>query len=315
MEDFPRNQLELEARFSTEVACREYLFHIRWPHGFRCPDCGGQKTWALSHYLLQCSHCNRQMTVTAGTIFQDSRLPLALWFRAVWWVTSQKNGVSAMELQRVLGLKSYKTAWTLLYKLRRAMGSPDQEQLSGRVEVDEAYLGGEEEDAHGCKTETKALIVVAAEEDGLGIGRIRMHCIPDASAESLVPFVQNAVAPGSVVHTDGGLGYLPLESKGYQHQVTYLKGDQKTPSEQMPRVQQVVPLLRCWIQGTLKGSVSLEHLEDYLNEYTYRFNRRKMRSKGRQFFLLLQRAVAIEPMPYKSLVRGPVTSKSVNEMM
>jgi transposase-like protein len=241
--------------------------------------------------------------VTAGTIFQDTRKPLTLWFRAVWWVTSQKNGASAMGLQRVLGLRSYKTAWTWLHKLRRAMVRPDRDRLTGRVEVDETYLGGLEEGVRGRQTERKALIIVAAQEDGPGIGRIRMRRIVDASAESLVPFIQDSVEAGSVVHTDGWLGYEPLGSKNYDHQVTFLKGDKKTPSELMPRVHRVISLLKRWLMGTHQGAVSLEHLDYYLDEFTFRFNRRKSRSRGKLFFRLLQQAVAIDPVPYKSMVK------------
>jgi len=141
MEDYPRDLLELEARFSTEEACRTYLFQLRWPDGFERPRCRGRKAWSASDLLWECAGCHRQISVTAGTILQDSRLPLTLWFRAVWWVTSQKNGVSAMGLQRVLGLKSYKTAWTMLHKLRHAMVRPGRDRLQGRVEVDEAFVG------------------------------------------------------------------------------------------------------------------------------------------------------------------------------
>src|SRR3954453_12575901 len=163
MEDFPRDLMEFEARFSTEPACREYLFRLRWPDGFCCPRCGGGEGWPKSGVLLQCSNCDYQSSVTAGTIFQDTRKPLTLWFRAAWWVTSQKNGASAMGLQRVLGLKSYKTAWTWLHKLRRAMVRPDRDRVTGRVEVDETYLGGLEEGVRGRQTESKALIIVAAQ--------------------------------------------------------------------------------------------------------------------------------------------------------
>src|SRR5579864_3718688 len=190
MEDFPRDLLEFEARFSTEAACREYLFRVRWPEGFSCPRCRGRKTWPLHGVRLQCAGCDYQSSVTAGTIFQDTRKPLTLWFRAIWWVTSQKNGVSALGLQRVLGLKSYKTAWTMLHKLRHAMVRPGRDRLQGRVEVDEAFVGGEEEGVHGRQTESKAMIAVAVEEDGDGIGRIRMRRIADASAESLLPFIE-----------------------------------------------------------------------------------------------------------------------------
>lgn len=315
MEDFPRDLLEFEARFSTEAACREYLFRLRWPDGFFCPRCGGRKTWPVSDVLLQCSDCSYQSSVTAGTIFQDTRKPLRLWFRAVWWVTSQKNGASAMGLQRVLGLKSYKTAWTWLHKLRRAMVRPDRDRLTGRVEVDEAYVGGLEEGVRGRQTETKALIVVAAQEDGPGIGRIRMRRIADASAECLVPFVKDSVEPGSAVHTDGWLGYLPLAGQGYDHQITFLKGKKKTASELMPRVHQVISLLKRWLMGTHQGAVSLEHLDYYLDEFTFRFNRRKSRSRGKLFFRLLQQAVAIEPVPYKSMVKCHATPVSPDHKM
>lgn len=303
VENYPGDLRELEARFSTEAACREYLFQLRWPEGFRCPRCDGQKSWPKPDNLLRCAKCDYQVSVTAGTVFQDSRLPLTLWFRAVWWVTSQKNGVSAMGLQRVLGLKSYKTAWTLLHKLRRAMVRPGRDRLQGHVEVDEAFVGGEEQGVHGRQTETKALIAVAAEADGRGIGRIRMRRIPDASADSLMPFIEDSVEPGSVVHTDGWLGYQPLEGRNYRRKITFLKGNSKTASELMPRVHLAVALLKRWLLGTHQGGVSLEHLDAYLNEFTFRFNRRKSRSRGKLFYRLLEQAVAVEPVPYKSLVK------------
>lgn len=303
VEDYPRDLLELEARFSTEAACREYLFALRWPDGFRCPRCSEAKSWPKPNGLVRCAGCDYQVSVTAGTVFQDSRLPLTLWFRAAWWVTSQKNGVSAMGLQRVLGLKSYKTAWTLLHKLRHAMVRPGRDRLQGRVEVDEAFIGGEEEGVHGRQTETKAMIAVAVEEDGDGVGRIRMRRIADASSGSLMPFIVDSVEPGSVVHTDGWLGYQPLESKGYRHKITFLKGNRKTASELMPRVHLAVALLKRWLLGTHQGGVSLEHLDAYLDEFTFRFNRRKSRSRGKLFYRLLEQAVAVEPVPYKSLVK------------
>jgi len=310
VEYYPRDLPRLERRFSNEAGYRAYLFQLRWPDGFCCPRCGGRKAWPASDLLWECAACHRQVSVTAGTVFQDSRLPLTLWFRAVWWVTSQKNGVSAMGLQRVLGLKSYKTAWALLHKLRRAMVRPGRDRLQGRVEVDEAFVGGEEEGVHGRQTETKAMIAVAAEEDGPGIGRIRMRRILDASADSLIPFIENSIEPGSTVHTDGWLGYLPLEGKEYRHEITYLKGNSKTASELMPRVHRVVALLKRWLLGTHQGGVSIEHLDAYLDEFTFRFNRRNSRSRGKLFYRLLEQAVAVEPAPYKSLVKASKTSVS-----
>ena len=195
MEDYPRNLAEFEARFSTEAACREYLVRLRWPDGFRCPRCGGRKDWPVRGLLRQCAGCGYQSSVTAGTIFQDTRKPLTVWFRAMWAVTSQKNGASAIGLQRVLGLGSYDTAWTWLHKLRRAMVRPGRDRLSGRVEVDETYWGSEEEGVRGRQTQRKALIVIAAQEDGKGVGRIRMRRVSDVSAESLMPFIEDAIEP------------------------------------------------------------------------------------------------------------------------
>jgi transposase-like protein len=305
MEDYPRNLLEFEAHFGNEAACREYLFRLRWPEGFRCPRCGSSKAWPLRSMLLQCADCGYQISVTAGTIFQDTRKPLMLWFRAMWWVTSQKNGASALGLQRVLGLGSYKTAWMWLHKLRRAMVRPGRDRLSGTVEVDETYIGGLEAGTRGRGTAAKALIVIAAQEDGAGIGRIRMSPIPNASAASLIPFVKEAVEAGSVIHTDGWVGYSPLanRSSGYVHRVTFLKGNKKSPSELMSRVNRVASLVKRWLLGTHQGAVSHEHLEYYLDEFTFRFNRRTSSSRGKLFFRLLEQAVAIEPTPYKAIVK------------
>ena len=296
-EEYPRNLTELESNFGTEEACRAYLVRLRWPDGFRCPRCGHGRAWPVRGVLLECASCGCQTSVTAGTIFQDTRTPLPIWFRAMWWVTTQKNGASALGLQRVLGLKSYETAWTWLHKFRRAMVRPGRDLLTGRVEVDECYVGGLEEGLPGRLNLQKALVIVAAQEDGPGIGRIRMRQIIDASSESLVPFVQASVATGSVVHTDGWAGYLPLEGKGYQHDVTILKRKKKTPSELLPRVHRVISLLKRWLMGTHQGAVSHKHLDYYLDEFTFRFNRRRSRSRGKLFFRLMQQAVAVEPVP------------------
>src|SRR5579864_554392 len=191
-EEYPRNLTELEANFSTEQACRTYLTRLRWPAGFCCPRCRLGKAWPVRD-RWECAGCGCQTSVTSGTIFQDTRTPLPVWFRAMWWVTTQKNGASAMGLQRVLGLKSYETAWTWLHKLRRAMVRPGRDLLGGRIEVDESYIGGKEEGLPGRLNLEKTLVVVAAQEDGKGIGRIRMGQIPAASAEYLMPFVREAV--------------------------------------------------------------------------------------------------------------------------
>jgi transposase-like protein len=308
VEEYPRNLTELEADFGTEDACRAYLARLRWPSGFACPRCGSGKAWRVRG-LWECAGCGCQTSVTAGTIFQDTRTPLPVWFRAMWWVTTQKNGASALGLQRVLGLKKYETAWTWLHKLRRAMVRPGRDLLTGRVEVDECYVGGLEEGRPGRLNLKKALVIVAAQEEGPGIGRIRMRRIVDASAASLVPFVRDTVEPGSLVHTDGWLGYEPLKNKGYKHQVTFLKGNKKTPSELMPRVHRVISLLKRWLMGTHQGGVSHKHLDYYLDEFTFRFNRRRSKSRGKLFYRLAQQAVAVEPVSYDQIVHPPSLGK------
>src|SRR5258707_13284620 len=235
MENYPRNLKEFDLRFRSEEACREYLLELRWPDGFCCPRCGCGENSPVRTVLLRCRECRHQTSVTAGTIFQDTRTSLRLWFQAIWWVVSQKNGVSALGLQRVLGLKSYETAWTWLHKLRRAMVRPGRDLLTGRVEVDECYLGGLEEGLRGRKTEGKALIIIVAQEDGTGIGRIRMRHIADASSENLQGFIQASIEPGTVVHTDGWRGYFGLDTRGYIHEVTVLQGREESADNLLPR--------------------------------------------------------------------------------
>ena len=305
MDDFPRDLAEFERRFATEAACRAYLVQLRWPDGFRCPRCGQAKGWPVRERgLMQCTACGRQTSVTAGTIFQDTRTPLPVWFRAMWAVTSQKTGISALGLQRELGLRSYKTAWAWLHKLRRAMVRPRRDRLSGRIEVDEAYVGGVHPGRGGRQTETKALVAVAVQvEDRHRLGRIRLRRLLDASGDSLTGFVRDAVEPGSLVHTDGWMGYEPLRRKGYRHRITFLQGQAQSPSQLLPHVHRVVSLLKRWLLGTHHGGVTHEHLDYYLDEFTFRFNRRRSRSRGMLFFRLAQQAVAVDPAPYESLVK------------
>jgi len=290
-------------RFSSEEACRAYLFRLRWPKGFICDRCGNGAGWSGTRRRIICTQCRHQTSVTAGTIFQDTRTSLVLWFRAAWWVTSQKNGASALGLKRVLGIGSYETAWAWLHKFRRAMVRPGRDRLSGRVEVDETYVGGLEEGVHGRETYKKALVVIAAQEDGAGIGRIRMRRVSDASAESLLGFVVDVVEPGSVVHTDGWDGYSGLREKGYKHKVTRLRGHRKAASELLPRVHRVASLLQRWLLGTLQGAPSVEHLDYYLDEFTFRFNRRTSTHRGKLFWRLLQQAVVVAPAPYELLIK------------
>jgi transposase-like protein len=250
---------------------------------------------------LICRACRYQASVTAGTIFQDTHKPLRMWFRAVWHITSRKNGASAVSLQQVLGLGSYITAWTWLHKLRRTMVRPGRDRLRGTVEVDETYWGGEEKGAVGRLTEDKTSIAVAAEENGKGIGRIRLRCIPDVTRAGLHGFIGEAIEPGSTVRTDGLNAYLGMDGYAHDRQV---QRRQDEGEHLLPRVHQVVSLLKRWLLGTHQGAIGHAHLDYYLDEFTFRFNRRTSASRGKLFYRLLQQAVQVDPAPYKNIIGG-----------
>lgn len=300
-EDYPRNLLEFERRFSSEDACREYLRNLRWPAGFVCPRCGAQQAWLTKRNLLVCVSCQHQVSLTAGTIFQDTRKPLGVWFRAMWWVTTQKNGASALGLQRELGLRTYWTAWTWLHKLRRAMVRSGRDRLKGTVEVDETYWGGEEEGVVGRLTHTKALVLIAAQQDRKGIGRIRLARVCELTRKTAHGFIAQAVEPGSTVITDGLNVYEGLA--GYDHRPIVLKRQTQDASTLLPRVHRVASLLKRWLMRTHQGAVRHEHLDYYLDEFTFRFNRRTSGSRGKLFYRLMQQAAVFEPVPYKNLIK------------
>ena len=302
----------LEEQLGSESACREYLFRLRWPEGFRCPRCNHDVAWPRSPALLECARCGLQTSVTAGTIFQDTKKPLRLWFRAVWHVTSQKYGASALGLQRVLGLGSYHTAWAWLHKLRRAMVRPGRDRLSGRVQFDETYVGGDKPGKRGRGAVGKALVVIAAQVDGARIGRIRLQTVPNAGGESLQTAVSQMVEPGAVVETDGWKGYNGIERRGYvRHVVREGSGDM----EKLPACHRVASLLKRWLLGTLQGAVSHEHLGYYLDEFTFRFNRRTSASRGLLFYRLLQNAVAIQPTSVKAMIKHVRGRKPKHKML
>jgi transposase-like protein len=222
----------------------------------------------------------------------------------MWLITSHKNGVSALGLQRQLGLARYETAWTWLHKLRRAMVRPGRDRLSDRVEVDETFVGGEEHGVRGRETLTKSLVVVAAEEDGNGIGRIRLRGVANASAASLLPFVEDCVLPGSVIRTDGWEGYRGLTAKGYRHVVVNIKRSGKLAHEVLPRVHRIASLLKRWWLGTHQGAIRQRHLDYYLDEFTFRFNRRTSRQRGKLFYRLVQQAVEVDPVSWTAVAEG-----------
>lgn len=294
---------EFDQWFPTEEACASYLVKLRWPDGFVCPSCGGTTGWMTARGQRRCATCQRQTSVVAGTLFEGTRKPLRLWFQAAWYVTSQKFGGNALGLQRVLGLGSYQTAWTWLHKLRNAMVRPDRECLSGRVEVDETYVGGQEAGVSGRFTEQKAVVAVAVEvHQPKGFGRVRLQRVPDVSATSLLGFVEDVVAPGSTILTDGWKSYDSLPQHGYPREKIVLASSGDPAHVALPGVHRVASLLKRWLLGTHQGAVSNKHLDYYLDEFTFRFNRRASRARGLLFYRLLQQAVQTEPLRYRQIV-------------
>jgi len=299
--DYPRNYHELLAWFLDDAACLRYLERLRWGDRFACPRCGGGEYWRMGDGVRRCAGCRRETSVTAGTIFQGTRLPLVSWFAAVWYVVNQKNGVSALGLQRVLGFGSYQTAWAWLHKLRRAMVCPGRELLSGAVEVDETLIGGVKPGRPGRSLDGKALVVIAVECHDHGPGRIRLGRIPNASADVLSDFVLDYVARGSEVRTDAWNGYNDIGRYQFRHVVTNVKESGDPAHVAMPEVHRVASLLKRWLLGTHQGAVSHEQLDYYLDEFTFRFNRRRSRHRGLLFYRLLEQAAKTAPHPYKTL--------------
>lgn len=312
-QDYPRNWSEFLDWFSSEDACLSYLERLRWPQGFVCPSCGAAgDPYRTSRARLMCRSCSHQSTVTAGTIFDKTRTPLRVWLAGAWYLTNQKHGVSALGLQRVLGLGGYETAWTMLHRFRRAMVRPQREQLKGVVEVDEAYLAISDRDApvpkdqrKRRKSKTHQVLVVLAVEllQPKGFGRIRLQRIDNDSAEQVVPFVQANVEPGAQVRTDGSAAYRELQDLGYEHRRIVMLGSETPAHVSMAGVHRGAALIKRWILGTHHGSVQPAHLDAYLDEFVFRFNRRTSASPGMLFYRLLQQAVVTDPVTYEAVVR------------
>jgi len=302
MKLYPLTVIDFQDMFPTDQACFEYLCLVKWPEGFICPYCSSSEAWKLKRFLLKCKNCRKDISVTTGTVFQDFHKPLRLIFQSMWYIVCQKQGVSALGLQKLLGLGSYETAWSWLHKLRTAMVRPGRELLSGIVEVDETLIGGEE---HGGKrgrgVTKKELVLVAVEDLGeKGMGRIRLKHISNASGEILEKAVSELVAPGSIVRTDGWRGYNGLDNKGFVHKV--VKHIEHIPGEDpTPLVHRVASLVKRWLLGTHQGGQHFSHLHYYLDEFTFRFNRRTARSRGQLFYRLVQQSLQVGPTPISKL--------------
>ena len=316
MEDYPLSQIDFERRFPDEASCAEYIVTVRWPEGPRCPNCQGSKFWNYGT-TLKCAGCRKNLRILSGTLFQDTHLPLMDWFRAMWFVVSQKYGTNAMGLERSLGFH-YSTSWHILHKLRRAMVRQGREPLKDTVEVDEAFIGGLSEGSPGRKlTDAKALVVIAVELEGKAIGRVRMKQLPSSSGENLLGFIKRCVQKGTNVITDGWRGYSKLEENGCPHEVRPMNKDKTA----LPHVHTVISLLKRWLLGTYQGAVSPEYLDYYLDEYSFRFNRRKSKNRGKLFYRLVEQALQTPPVTYEDIVKSqkkvrqdtPVNEADINE--
>jgi transposase-like protein len=307
---YPASTGEVMAWFSTDADCLDYLEWLRWPAGFVCPDCAHLGGWRLGDGRFRCAACGGRTSVTAGTIFDRTRTPLTVWFMACWLFATQKDGISALSLQRALEIGSYQTAWAMLHRLRSVLVRPGRERLFGTVEVDETFIGGEEPGLRGGRAKgKKSLVGVAVElKEPKGYGRCRMALLADASATSLRGFLADHVAPGATVITDGWQGYHGIGELGYGHdrrsqRAARARGEDT--GELLPGVHRVASLAKRWLLGTHQGSVDPAHLASYLDEFVFRFNRRRSRSRGLVFYRVLELAVAHEPVRYRDLIVDP----------
>jgi hypothetical protein len=260
---------------------------------------------------LICRACRYQCSVTAGTIFDKTRTPLRVWFAAAWYVTSQKHGVSALGLQRVLGLNSYQTAWAMLHRFRRAMVRPDRDLLSGAVEVDETYVplrrrgGLAGKVTRSSKAHDRShLVGVAVAIEVLqpkGFGRVRLRRIASPTIDALLRFVHEHVRPGATVRTDGSPIYARLQGEGFDHEPHIMLGSKAPAHQPLPGVHRVAALLKRWLLGTHHGAVDPRHVDYYLDEFTFRFNRRTSRSRGMLFYRLIQQGAVAGPVTYTDI--------------
>jgi len=306
---YPRSTGEFQAWFGTDADCLDYLEWLRWPGGFVCERCGHAGGWRMSDARLRCAGCDARTSVTAGTIFDRTRTPLTVWFTACWLFATQKDGISALALQRSLEIGSYQTAWAMLGRLRSVLVRPGRDRLSGTVEADETYIGGEEAGLAGGRARGKKVLTGIAVEvsEPRGIGRCRMQILADGSAASLHPFVTSCIEPGAKVITDAWMGYHGLAGLGYAHERRSQRAARargEDPGKLLPAVHRVASLAKRWLLSTHQGSVDEAHLQSYLDEFVFRFNRRRSRSRGLVFYRVLELAAGHDPVRYRNIVAG-----------
>jgi len=310
-EDFPQNEAKFDQRFSDEQACIEYLFKCKWPNGFVCPKCGCKRYWKTARGLYMCHRCESQHSLTAGTIMHGTRWPLSAWFKAMWWFTTRKSGVNAVNLKDLLGFGSYSTAWSWLHKLRSCTIRHNREKLSGKIEADEFYIGGQRSGKRGRGAEHKCAVAVAVERKGKKLGRLRLQVIEDCSGDELIPFIGCNVEPGSQISTDGWKSYNALGNQGFNHkQIITSKRDGK--ESVLSGVHLIASLVKRLILGTFQGRFEKKYLQNYLDEYAFRFNRRNTKSVGKRFYRIVQQAVATSPKPQYQIVLGTINPLLAN---
>jgi transposase-like protein len=300
-EDFPKSEIEFDARFSNPQACYDYLFKQKWPEGFVCKICAHKHYWSASRNRYICKKCQHQHSVTAGTIMDSCKKPITYWFKAMWWFTTRKSGINATNLKELLGFGSYGTAWTWLQKLRRCTIRQGREKLSGRVEVDEFFVGGHHPGKRGRGSEGKTIVAVAVERCPLKkqIGRIRLHIALDCSSYSLETFILDNIEPGSTIVSDKWSGYQTIDKEQFTHRPT--NQSKTTDHESLYGVHLITTLVRRLIRGTYQGRVEPKYLQNYLDEYVFRFNRRKSKNIGKKFMRIVQQVVRSRKIPWKNI--------------
>lgn len=295
--------MEFDKTFASEGDCVQYLIEVKWPLGYKCSKCSHNEYWVLSRKRLKCKKCLDICTITSNTFFDQSNKPLTLWFRAIWWMIAQKNGVSASGLQSILGIGSYKTAWVWLHKLRTLMVFPNRDKLSGKVEIDETFVGGVAEGKRGRGAENKSLVVIAVEVLPKGTGRVRLGLIPSAEGNQLLGFIIENVAKGATVLTDGWSGYAQVGENGYVH-VKQKQVIASNDEEMLPNVHRIAALLKRWLLGTHQNYTSQDRLQKYLDEFSFRYNRRKSKSRGLLFHRIIEQAMTREPILTKDVLEN-----------
>jgi transposase-like protein len=262
--DFPRTFPEFVTRFHDDASCWNYLVQSRWPDGFVCPEDGGPGTFIKTRKLFQC-RSGHQVSVTSGTVMHRTKIPICKWFWGAYMITTHTPGVSALQFARQLDLP-YETAYMMLQKLRAGMVDPARVPLRGLVEVDETYIGGTRRGKGGRGASNKVIVVAAVEVVQKRAGRLRLRLVPNATAHSLMGFIRDFVESGATIRTDGWAGYNGVVDAGYDHEIV-------SDPRQLPHIHRVFSNLKTWMLGTHHG-VSKKHMQAYLNEFVFRFNRR-----------------------------------------